>query len=405
MFRPWKARTLFALMCLFLAAALAATADAGLGDKLKKKIKEKAGQKTSEAAEKATGAAEGEADGATGSGEDDAGADPAEDAASTEGEAGSNGSVSSVSTKFDFVPGDSVIFADDFTRDELGEFPAAWKLAAGTFEVAEMKGERWLRCVSTDGHIGMNLPNVTSLPEFWTLEFEFHATEPMQSALIVSALTKDKTAWEATFPSATALAFRCGEILSTTPLEGGSVPGRHHVMFMARGKSLKAYIDRQRMASVPDVSGAAGMPDEIDIRLWASTKPMITNVRFAEGCRPAKDLLAEGKLVTYGIHFATGSDVVQPESAPVLRQIATYLDANSAVKLRITGHTDNTGTAAGNLDLSKRRAASVAQVLSAEFKIAADRFATDGKGDTDAITSNGTPEGRAMNRRVEFTAL
>lgn len=170
-------------------------------------------------------------------------------------------------------------------------------------------------------------------------------------------------------------------------------------MFMGRGTAVKAYVDRQRLASAPEI---AGTPSLFEFRLWATTHPMITNVRFAEGCRPAKDMLAEGKLVTYGIHFQSGSDVVLPDSAPVLRQISAYMVANAAVKLKITGHTDNVGTPASNLDLSKRRAASVAKVLSEQFAIAADRFATDGKGDTQTVASNAKPEGRAMNRRVEF---
>jgi len=128
-------------------------------------------------------------------------------------------------------------------------------------------------------------------------------------------------------------------------------------------------------------------------------------VRFAEGNKPVKDPFADGKLVTYGIYFASGSDVVQPDSAPVLRQVATYLEANAAVHVEIVGHTDNQGKPDENLDLSKRRAAAVAKVLSEQFKIAADRFKTDGMGDTKTVSSNDKPEGRAMNRRVEFTKL
>jgi outer membrane protein OmpA-like peptidoglycan-associated protein len=249
----------------------------------------------------------------------------------------------------------------------------------------------------------MKKPAMAKLPEFWTLEFDFQAVEPMPSALNVTALNAtDTQVWVATFPEGPNLAFRTGEILSTTPLEGGTVPGRHHVMFMARGTALKVYVDRQRLASVPEIESSQGAPVEIEIRLWASTKPMITNVRFAEGCRPPKDMLAEGKLVTYGIHFDSGSDVVLPDSAPVLRQVAAYMEANAAVKLKITGHTDNVGAAASNLDLSKRRSASVAKVLSEQFKIAADRFTADGKGDTEKVADNATPAGRAMNRRVEF---
>ena len=52
------------------------------------------------------------------------------------------GDITSVSTKFDYVPGDTVLFMDDFSQDEIGEFPARWSLAIGTFEVAEMGGER-----------------------------------------------------------------------------------------------------------------------------------------------------------------------------------------------------------------------------------------------------------------------
>jgi outer membrane protein OmpA-like peptidoglycan-associated protein len=177
-------------------------------------------------------------------------------------------------------------------------------------------------------------------------------------------------------------------------------------MFMARGNGLKMYMDRQRMVNVPEIAAAApGPPMDIEFRLWASTHPMITKVRFAAGCRPAKDMLAEGKLVTYGILFDSGSDVVLPESAPVLRQISSYMEANAAVRLLITGHTDNVGSPASNLELSKRRAASVAKVLSDQFAIAADRFQTDGKGDTKVVASNANPEGRAMNRRVEFSKV
>jgi outer membrane protein OmpA-like peptidoglycan-associated protein len=396
---------------MLLAAIVAITsllqslpADAGLTDKLKKKAQQKAEQKTDEAADKALGSAEGAASGGTeaeGASDESSGPEPSANAGASD-----NAKVSEVSTKFDFVPGDKVLFADDFARDELGEFPARWTLSIGTFEVAEMAGERWMRSTGDDGTVSMKLPATASLPEFWTLEFDFFGEEPMGSALTVSALVEDgRKPWEITFPVGDAMTFRSGDVFSSTKLEGSGIAGRHHVMIMARGAALKAYIDRQRLVNAPDISAYAGMPATLEIRLWAQTHPMITNVRFAEGPKPAKDLLAEGKLVTYGIHFASGSDVVRPESAPVLRQIAAYLESNAAVKLRITGHTDNTGTAAGNLDLSQRRAASVARVLSDQFKLAADRFATDGKGDTETVASNDTVEGRAMNRRVEFTKL
>lgn len=372
-------------------AGHAGVGHAGLADALKKKVSEKITKKAEDAV-----------DGTAGKGAKPAEGAPQEPAAEPSGAGG--GSVSTVSTKFDFVPGDSVLFMDDFTQDELGEFPARWKLVSGTFEVAELDGERWLRCVSNDGHVRMKLP--PSLPEFWTLEFDATRLDDAGNTLTVSGLTATGgTAWETVYPySARNVMFRSGQVFSDTPFEGGPVAGRHHLMIMARGSALKVYLDRERMASVPDVTGQ-GAAAELDIRLWSTHKPMITNVRFAEGCKPAKDMLESGRLVTYGIHFETASDVVKPESAPVLRQIAAHLKQHAEVKLRITGHTDNVGTATSNLELSKRRAASVARVLVEQFGIAADRLTTEGKGDTQAVSSNARPEGRAMNRRVEFAKV
>lgn len=400
MIRSPRLRTLVFASAVLALFAWAAPGHAGFADALKKKMAEKAAKKAGDAVDKAT---EKPAPPAA----PDAGEGSERPAGGAAAPAGAGDKVSTVSTKFDFVPGDSVLFVDDFRQDDLGEFPARWALSIGTFETAEMDGERWLRCMSPDGTIRPKLPAMPKLPEFWTLEFDFFGAEPLASALTVRGVAaNDQITWEATWPNGTSLSFRSGEIYSTAPLEGATTAaGRHHVMLMARGTALKVYLDRQRLANVPDITARAGLPKLLEFRLWANNQPMITNVRFAAGCRPAKDMLDSGRLVTYGIRFPTGSDVVLPESAPVLRQVASYMEARPDVKLRITGHTDNVGAAAGNLDLSKRRAASVAKVLSSDFGIAAERFATDGRGDTQAVASNAKPEGRAMNRRVEFAKL
>ncbi len=394
--RHWRIGTcLFAVLGLTL--SLASPGYAGIGDSLKKKVTKKAEAKVDEEAAKVTAET-----GTPAPGEEAQTGEAAAPATDSSGR--KDGGVSSVSTKFDYVPGDSVMFFDDFSQDELGEFPARWRLLQGTFETAESSGERWLRCTSVDGLIRMKLPAMALLPEFWTFEFDLFMPEPSGSILVRGVSAGNHVAWEAVFPQGQDMAFRTGEVFSSTPCETGPA-GRHHLMFMARGKGLKAYIDRQRMVSVPEIAAPGEMPSEIEVRMFSPAKPMIANVRFAEGCRPAKDMLAEGKLVTHGIRFETGSDVVLPDSAPILRQVASYLEANPAVKLQITGHTDNVGTAATNLDLSKRRAASVALVLTKQLAVAGDRFATDGKGDAEPMASNGNAEGRAMNRRVEFAKL
>ena len=388
------------------AALLAAPAHAGVFGKLKKKaettVTKKTDQAVDDAVEKKPANAEPTPAAGTKSGEEAKGG---EAATSGESAKGSGGTLSSVSTKFDFIPGDHLIFLDDFAQDELGEFPARWDLKEGTFEIAEMDGERWLRCVSSSGTVRMKVP--PTLPEFWTLEFDFYGVDLGGSiALTMTALF---VRWQPGLGDALPVLrlqrwSECGSIGSTTPL-GSPIEGRHHVMFLARGNGLKVYLDRERVGNIPDVS-ASGVPAEINFSLGAPSKPMIANVRFAEGCRPAKDMLAEGKFVTYGIHFETGS---RPRPARVSTRPAPDrgLSRSQApeVKLRITGHTDNVGKAPANLDLSKRRAASVANVLSTQFGIAADRLQPDGKGDALPLSSNVKPEGRAMNRRVEFSKV
>ena len=72
------------------------------------------------------------------------------------------------------------------------------------------------------------------------------------------------------------------------------------------------------------------------------------------------------------------------------------------MKVMIVGHTDADGDDAANMDLSKRRAASVKSALVSEFKIDASGLETDGKGEGQPIDKNDNPAGKANNRRVEF---
>jgi outer membrane protein OmpA-like peptidoglycan-associated protein len=116
--------------------------------------------------------------------------------------------------------------------------------------------------------------------------------------------------------------------------------------------------------------------------------------------------LAEKKPVEiYGIYFDFNSDVMKPQSAVVLKQIAAMMKKNPDWKLNVSGHTDNIGGDASNLDLSKRRAAAVKSALLAHYDIAAERLATSGYGSSQPVESNDTIEGRARNRRVELQRL
>jgi OmpA-OmpF porin, OOP family len=133
---------------------------------------------------------------------------------------------------------------------------------------------------------------------------------------------------------------------------------------------------------------------------------MIANVRYAEGAQDTRSkLMTEGKLISKGVLFATNSDQLKPESYGALKEIATVLLENPAVRIKIVGHTDSDGEEATNAELSKKRAAAVKQALMNEFKIDASRMDTDGKGESEPLESNATAAGKANNRRVEFIKL
>jgi outer membrane protein OmpA-like peptidoglycan-associated protein len=116
-------------------------------------------------------------------------------------------------------------------------------------------------------------------------------------------------------------------------------------------------------------------------------------------------LLTEGKLISYGIYFDSGKDIVKPESYGSVKEIAAVLKENPEVKIMIVGHTDSDGNDAMNLDLSKRRAANVKNYLVKEFGIGAERISTDGMGETQPLVPNSSVENKAKNRRVEFIKI
>lgn len=102
------------------------------------------------------------------------------------------------------------------------------------------------------------------------------------------------------------------------------------------------------------------------------------------------------------IHFASGSVEVDSASVPAIRRIAAVLTDNPDWQLTLIGHTDSIGSAAANLELSRRRTAAVRDVLVRVHRVSASRLVTDGKGEVSPLEDNGSTAGRARNRRVEL---
>jgi len=99
--------------------------------------------------------------------------------------------------------------------------------------------------------------------------------------------------------------------------------------------------------------------------------------------------------------FATDSATVQPALQTEIRSIAANLISYPASSIKVIGHTDNTGTAAYNTELSVRRAISVRDIL-VGAGVPSSRLSAYGQGENQPIASNLTEAGRAQNRRVEI---
>jgi len=109
-----------------------------------------------------------------------------------------------------------------------------------------------------------------------------------------------------------------------------------------------------------------------------------------------------GHAVVPGILFDTGKAELKDESKPALEEVAKLLGEHPDWKIYVVGHTDNVGQLASNLDLSKRRAAAVAQALETQYHVAAARLGSFGNGPYAPVASNDSEEGRTQNRRVEI---
>ena len=114
----------------------------------------------------------------------------------------------------------------------------------------------------------------------------------------------------------------------------------------------------------------------------------------------------EGIIVKFdsGILFDVDKTDIKPAAQTNLQNLAASLQKNPQTNIFIIGHTDDTGTPDHNVDLSLRRAVSVKEYLTS-VGINAARLNPQGKGESEPIVDNGTPDGRAQNRRVEIVIL
>lgn len=189
--------------------------------------------------------------------------------------------------------------------------------------------------------------------------------------------------------------------------------------------SHRTYEDTEGQVGMSDLARIAGFADHYLVAsrtagaetLWVSiilsseqhlylveeltTTAMETGTVTLDLDRMRTEIEQSGKIAVYDIHFATGSAVIEPESADALAVIATYL-REAPGGFYIVGHTDDTGSLSANLTLSNERAAAVKSALVSDHGVDAAGLETRGVGPLAPVANNTDDAGRALNRRVEI---
>lgn len=178
---------------------------------------------------------------------------------------------------------------------------------------------------------------------------------------------------------------------------------KYHVAFWVQKQRLRMYSNENKILDLPRGMIVGYNYNIFRIQTTDDVNPIIGNFRIAAGLPDTRNkLLSVGKLITYGIQFDINSDKIKTESYATLKEIAQVLKDNPSLKIKIMGYTDSDGDDASNLDLSKRRAASVKTELNKNFGIDNGRMETDGKGESQPVAPNDNAVNKAKNRRVEF---
>ncbi len=366
----------------------------------------------------------------------DTGKDENAEAAGTEEAAGTSGKQSTggkegratdpvlLWSKYDFVPGDQVIFEDNLAGEENGEFPSRWDLVKGRVENAFFDNQNVIYFMTASSTIIPYLKNREHdyLPDEFTLEFDaWFETDEYTSYIIWfrDLKNQDNAPDELYYPvfsvtsnSAATLHNKNKGIYPNKDYEwsiGDDPSFWRHVSVSFNRRVLKVYLDETRLLNVPNMEiNPMGITIAIDGFGTSGVKGInrfIKNIRIAEGAVKLYDkLLQDGKIITNGIRFDVNKATLRPESMGVINEITTLMKEHPEIIFSVEGHTDSDGDEPFNQTLSEQRATTVVNKLM-EMGIDAGRMTSKGWGESKPVDSNDTPEGKANNRRVEFVKM
>ncbi len=316
---------------------------------------------------------------------------------------------------YDFVPGERILFYDDFAEDNVGDFPRRLEFRKGNWDIIEWEGRTLLRNTGPRySSVEIVLPE--DLPERFTIELEAYLPHSNYQFVVATTPPAPGKSWQTLEGNF----FQVGVSGGTgvrAPQSGG-VESLNRVeelteqlmpiRIMVDGRYAKVYVGEQRVANVPNAEFARSNRLFIENAYQASEdKPILIGpIRVAAGGAVLYDALEEdGRVATHGILFAVNSARIRPESTPTLEEIGEMLVDHPDLRLSIEGHTDSDGDDSYNQTLSEERAGAVRDYLIEQYGVNPSRLESAGMGESAPVDSNDTPEGKQQNRRVELVKL
>lgn len=437
------------LFSFFICFSVVITASAQLGgllDRAKQRAKNKVEQKIDQKIDNAVDKQVDKADDAVSGGKQSNQKKSSQANSQTEpDDGGGNAAAKSSKTfksysKFDFVPGEKVVAAEDFSQDAVGDFPARWNTnGSGEVVTTSLAAGKFLM---TQKETVFYPEWVNNLPENFTLEFDLLCSDKFSfySGHFIAGFTSAASVgkdfrvfgrfgdgrlengggFEVSFHPSNAGGSQGASVFASSHnnkeflrneinQDQFSDKGNHqaHISIWRQKTRIRVYINDKKVWDLPRALPEGLKLNSLYFRNDGNSSNddafYMGNMRLAAGAPDTRNkLITEGKFVTHGILFDVNSDRIKPESYGAMKDIANVLNENESVNVKIIGYTDSDGDDKANLSLSRKRAESVKTTLVKDFGISAARLNTDGKGESAPIDKNSSLEGKANNRRVEF---
>lgn len=301
--------------------------------------------------------------------------------------------------KYDFAPGENIIFIDDLSGETPNEFPSRWNLLSGSGEIGVFEGINVISFAKKFTTIEPRMNSKSYLPVSFTLEMDLYFYKKGNEAFTID------------FGKAGELVVRLEKLsfgTFTGEIEGNSsIAGWHKLAIAYNEGAMKIYFDENRIINIPQVNIAPeGFTIESLSHGSSKGEPnFIKNIRLAEGSFDLyKRISTDGKFTARGILFDAGSSDLKPESMGEISRIYELMNSNPELKFMVEGHTDSDGNEESNMKLSQSRAKTVMEML-VKLGVDKNRLSAAGKGETEPADTNETSEGKANNRRVVFIKM